>query len=879
MELNYCSFLQIDSRPSAINRQTYTDVFETYDRHMLSGSLPFSVLEFIVCLTKRCVPDVKVTEEQLAGILHRVPVAVLCGGFAAGAGVKKGDKLSTRYLPAPITPAHFDRLSQTLLKLASYNDVVLEGLGKLKAQHDLFVTAALKSKFVNIVEPMSLMGLAAEETDSTKPVIMGSHNNEWLLAETLAGWLKIPLFVPIEVEMSKSSIEVVQYDGSYVYPNIINTADSLSNDVVMPDRLPRSGSHAPAESKAMLEQNIHSRHIQTKAECFGVNIPMTVTMVKLYSILEIISVYYKMSIRHWSREARVLDLCSDPGNMSLLMASLGAVVDSQTVTNNPVWKGHSRVSRASCVLPRLDLTDFGRNLTENASNNSYSLVICDGHTEEDEDETDNKLLFWAQLYIAIRLIGFGGTVIVKTTQSIVDLWDSLADLRVKNEERDCCAKAWSQFNHWSVVKPIGSRFYGSEVYWCFFGYRHNVKKIEGVNTLSHLVIAQNRIFARAVRRYSIDKELKEKVPIKVPDLKVFFAESFDPEPVSPALFKSVDYRQVITKNLTPLRPLYPKALDSVIDLWNEKFEIEAILHYAGMLLPIKVPPEINSIHVKTLESSVLDVMSYYMNWLARPPPDRLNHKAFVLEFLQRMSMLAGYDTTYVSTGEHHKPLWSCVIRVTVKISDVDWLFHLLDGFVARSTSHLTKKDAEQDAFRLIIEHMTNCNIYWLVTKDESSAVKFDYDLLQLFEKIKKARMMSYQEIGKCVIGTSLERMPRSELIGLLKSDKSLEGFIDDSVYFNGRSAGLVPKFINSNVDKSMAWADMKLTVKYCAQHAPGMIAIMSFVRSVTLRDVEGETLREVFRTRGKDGKFGPDAYELYDETLSKLISPYIKKRN
>jgi hypothetical protein len=880
MELTYCTFLPINNRPTAINRATYAAVYEMYDQHQFNGQMQFSALELCICLTRRGVPDLRLSLDDLSKVVKRLPVSILCGGYAAGSKLKKGDSLNLRYLPAPVTPAHLDRLIIFLQNMADYHGMSLVGLDKLKDQHALFITAALKKKFIRIVEPTSMMGLAQDDCDSVQAVVMGDSSNEHLLASTLFGWLDIELFAPTQIAIDSLTHDVVIHDTEYIYPNVIRSVDVFKKQVAMPAVLNSIQTTKLADQKAMIEQGKFARNVQTRVDLLGLKINLTVTMVKLMDILDIISVYYKMTIKEWCNGARVLDLCSDPGNMSLLMSSFGAAVEAQTSISSPVWAASSSVIRASCVLPRLDLADFRLNVTENAALHSYSFVIADGHVEENGSQTDQITLFWAQLHAAVRLVGVGGSVIIKATNSIVDLWDGLGPLgkdMPNHEISNNLVDSWSKFNHWAVIKPLGSRFYSSEVYWCFFGYRAAPKQLDRLTIFNHLIVAQNRIRAKRDKNFARDSDIKAVVDIPVPTLTGFLANSFTTQPAGPAIGKSDDYKKVITENLVPGKLLYPKPLEAVITLWNANFKKDAVMHYARSVLPIKVPDEVNSISINTLNQSVLDIMDYYMRWLIEPP-SRLNHKAFVLEYVQRLHVVIKYETSFKSTGEPHKPLWVCVLKLHVKHSDVSWLQDILSEFTARSRGFATRKDAEQDAYRQVIECLTKCRICWVKTDESSRALQFDTDVSVLIQNIRKAKVMSYDELVK-ILPYSLSGMSKSDLYDVLKADYTLAGFTDDVIYFNAKLAGIEPTFCVGITDWDRLVYDADLAIKYAKMRSKVTSEeLIRFVKAVTTRSVDSDSLRGLFSINTDDGSFAVQE-NYYDNFLAPKLVSFITKSN
>lgn len=880
MELTYCTFLPINNRPTAINRSTYAAVFEMYDQHQFNGQMQFSALELCICLTRRCVPDLRLSLDDLSKVIKRLPVSILCGGYAAGSKLKKGDNLNLRYLPAPVTPAHLDRLVIFLQNMADFHGMSFVGLDKLKDQHALFITAALKKKFIRIVEPTSMMGLAQDDCDSVQAVIMGDSSNEHLLASTLSGWLDIELFAPTQIAIDSSTHDVVIHDTEYIYPNVIRSVDVFKKQVSMPAVLNSIQTTKLADQKAMLEQGKFARNVQTRADLLNLKTNLTVTMIKLMDMLDIISVYYKMTIKEWCRGARVLDLCSDPGNMSLLMSSLGAAVEAQTSMSSPVWATGSSVVRASCVLPRLDLIDLRLNVTENAALHSYSFVIADGHVEENGSQTDQIALFWAQLHTAIRLVGVGGTVIVKATNSIIDLWDGLGPLgkdAPNHELGNSLIDAWSKFNHWAVIKPLGSRFYSSEVYWCFFGYRAAPKQLDRLSILNHLIVAQNRIRAKRDKNFARDSDIKAVVDIPVPTLTGFLANSFTAQPVGPAIGKSDDYKKVITENLVPGQLLYPKPLEAVIKLWNTHFKKDAVMHYARSVLPIRVPDEVSAINVNTLNQSVLDVMDYYMRWLIEPP-SRLNHKAFVLEYVQRLHVVIKYETSYKSTGEPHKPLWVCILKLHVKHSDVSWLQDILSESVARSRGFTTRKDAEQDSYRQVIENLTKCRVHWVNPVENIRTLQFDTDVSNLIQNVRKAKVISYDELVK-ILPHSLSGVTKSDLYDILKADNTLGGFADDVIYFDAKLAGIESSVRAGVTDWDRLVLDADLAIKYAKMRSKITSEdLVRFVKAVTTRTVDSDNLRGLFSINTGAGDFSI-CENYYDNFLAPKLVNFIVKSN
>jgi len=724
-------FCDINDRSPVIPRKFYIKArnFALNESTDLAG---LSLVDYIVCSTHRGgVCGIDLTAAQLQMVVDRLPVFALCAGYGLAKAVQPGLQLLLMELPTPLTLRHFDSLTTYLKNQSDKLQIKLTGINELRLSLELVHSLGLRTRYKDVVENGEYVLYDQTDHDAPTTFPMKDHTNEFILDQILGSWIKQQNLIPVPVVIDQGVHKVVVIDDKYVAPVVLYPSESkLVQDVRMNFRLYRDENLMDVSKDKLA---LACRLVNISAQIMiGKFVDLTKTQIKLHYMVTVLASYYGKSVKDFLKNA--LDLCSDPGNMSDYLAMMGCTVYRQT--NNHISRpGFELVSPCLTVRPRLSIHPIGSslscwdyNITSSSDNHSYDLVVCDGY--DAYGSTDAMVdLFWAQLYVALFKVKIGGTVIIKVMSLFEDLFVSepaalgyhdyklgyLGDdhLRRLNHSHNDRLAVFIRFAHWSLVKPVGSHFGSPETYLMFCGFRHQPTILAAdYRVISHQYYMQLNTFV-----VHMDLLLKANCQSFIANRGLFdFINNTKASPSGVSVYIDVDPSKTIGSVVNAIPGLrqvdligyLPREMVMPVEAWRSKYTSSCTLCLSnGHEETITAPDTIVRVSSHADEFTML---IKFMHWAVSNVPvgkNPINWKAFALETLADVSPGSGFSPIFHKTGSDHSPDWKVSLSYPCRKPSETRVQLMLVNRLWVSGVYKSKKDAEQDAYRRVIEHLTS----------------------------------------------------------------------------------------------------------------------------------------------------------------------------
>lgn len=739
---NVLRFKSVDDSFPYLPRRVYDMVYShIVGSHLLADGV-ISKLDYVIASThKKQLCDIPLDIDDIHDIVRRLPVLAVAGGYHVSKGPPKGSRLGDICCPTPLTPSHYSRVVDVIQLAASRLDLVVLGLDSLGGFAELVYEAGVAAgKYVpraeSSVDDNSTQYYRADVGYQVFSTPMRGYQNYDLLVELFAGWVNFNIGLVTNVVVHKNKVidvEVVNSDhfvNPQLHPSIVFVNEGKIEKVPeMKNSFAVSAlATVSAEKKIKDVYGRHIRLLQSEYEVLlgAVAEPLTVPQIKLFTILRIMVPYFGKSVIDYCKSVRVLDVCSDPNAMARLMVNLGSVVYVQSMhdhTNSILVKCNSLPPWFNICSPTDDMAYWDSNIQDMQDDHSYDLVIADGY---DISTQPNPVdLFWTQMYVALRKLQYGGSLIIKYVVPHTELFSprsgpppqrvgdyQLADIVTDVDKR---AQIFTRFAHSTVIKPLASTIMNSERYLVLLGYRPAPVEADAVKISSVNIMFDNF----EMRLYAVKCSLAKlvKAPDKVvhvgPDILKFLTQRVHP-PDSAAIFKEREYyysinnavnSKIKTKRLGEAAPS-SAAIMAILDSWENIYKNnepgvyrECVAHGQWDEMRVHFPKKLVSITVDRYHQG----LAHWMTWVMTAPLI-LNHKAYIMELLQGRHIQNEFRVKWNCVGPQDNLSWQVTIYWQGKKPNYS------DEFVSRicnadyvSPYMNQKKLAEQAAYAKVVE--------------------------------------------------------------------------------------------------------------------------------------------------------------------------------
>jgi hypothetical protein len=337
-------------------------------------------------------------------------------------------------------------------------------------------------------------------------------------------------------------------------------------------------------------------------------------------------------------------------------------------------------------IPEVDTIDFKYSFWEKFvldCTGNYDLVVGDGFNPDNNEDNYSVILFWVQFYAAIRHILPSGSIIIKAVDSFNRLFGprsraNMFDLGTIFGGADgfaCRVNILARFTHFTVCKPLGSTYGNRERYYMFLGYKRVAEHI-GFNTdniLGPIVLMENDIHTaemNATKMLDVPPPMVKKVPDDIP----LFMGKLDTAPrLNRPIYAHTDpssqvvgyfKRHESQARVKQLANVY----DYVVILLNAKYVNHRVPFVTPWDYELKVgaPAHVTGYEVYDVKRATF--FESYVVWLVKAV-SALNYKAFVLETLQRSSLVSRFKVEYVQSGPDNASTWRVYLAWQEKAPD------------------------------------------------------------------------------------------------------------------------------------------------------------------------------------------------------------------
>jgi len=439
--------------------------------------------------------------------------------------------------------------------------------------------------------------------------------------------------------------------------------------------------------------------------------------MKLFHLLHILGVYYGKSISDLLVNSKTLDLCAAPGNMSVLMANLGAATSIHT--NDRRELNHPLITRNTTINPMLETgdQDWSNNFAAD-DNRKYWIVVSDGWSEVMIDSVN---LFWAQVHVAAHKVMEGGSLIIKCFNSFDELFPEttsipavITDMGKIQEGTQFKLGVFGHFAHWCIYKPAGSSGDNSEYYFMFMGFRvlpilddkfgrESLRRAycRSMHALQSVVQTQYVMYTSPKSKFAL-----ENAPLA-------FLQKWPHTPVSTPIYNDVPVSIVMGSMFK--RPQLQRLCSHTniamgIQLWAAKHFFYTVELQTDTLEEVKGPAAIHRIEMR---QGRYDYVENFMRWATClsdcNTKEFINYKGFMNELILSYGIVSKLRTTYSSSGPEQQKNW----RATVFWDDAPMnnpICAALNKQLFQSSYVKNKKIAEHSAYKHVVEKLIGCVI-------------------------------------------------------------------------------------------------------------------------------------------------------------------------